>query len=143
MTPLSDDTLRIGRAFANRTLPKSEWTHAAHLHAALWVLHEHGDHAYAVMPSLIRGYNEATGTANTATAGYHHTITLASLAAVRSCRDVFASPWAERDWLLDYWSRELLFSPEARAEWVGPDLAPLPFPEPPTGTAPPGPPAGP
>ena len=140
MTYIPDDTVRIGRAFAARTLPKSEWTHTAHLHAALWAIHNHGDGAFTVMPDLIRGYNEATGTANTATAGYHHTITLASLAAVRSCRDVFASPWAERNWLLNYWSRERLFSTKARAEWVGPDLAPLPFPGPPTGTAPPGPP---
>ena len=143
MRHISNDTQRIGRAFAARTLPKSEWTHVAHIHAALWAIHEHGDDAFAVMPGLIRSYNQATGTANTATSGYHHTITLASLAAVRSCDgDVFTSPWAERDWLLDYWSRERLFSPEARAGWVAPDLAPLPFPEP-TETAPRGLPGGP
>jgi hypothetical protein len=31
------------------------------------------------------------------------------------------------DWLLRYWSRPRLFSPEARRHWVDPDLEPLPY----------------
>jgi hypothetical protein len=37
------------------------------------------------------------------------------------------SPLGEPEWLLAYWSRERLFSMEARREWVEPDLGELPF----------------
>jgi len=37
------------------------------------------------------------------------------------------SPFGNKDWLLAYWSKERLFSVEARRAWVEPDLAPLPF----------------
>ena len=32
------DIDRIGRSVQTRTLPKSEWAHAAHFAAAMWVL---------------------------------------------------------------------------------------------------------
>jgi hypothetical protein len=94
---------RIGLGLADRTLPKAEWTHAAHFAAAFWlgrhlvatpdagpgmpsvgnslaVRHPHM-HAFREMPRLIRAYNEATGVANTDTSGYHETVTMASLRA--------------------------------------------------------------
>ena len=74
---------RIGLGMAERTLPKPEWTHAAHFAAAFWVLRTSGMHAERDMPKLIRAYNLATGVANTDTSGYHETITLASLRAAR------------------------------------------------------------
>jgi len=36
------------------------------------------------------------------------------------------SPLGQPQWLLEYWTRERLFSVEARRNWVEPDLAPLP-----------------
>ena len=42
-------------------------------------------------------------------------------------RDLLATSLGRSDWLLTYWSRETLFSVEARRAWVEPDLAPLPF----------------
>ena len=131
-----EEIARIAAGVIERSLPKREWTHAAHFACALWML-THRD-AAREMPGLIRAYNEATGVANTDTDGYHETITQASLRAARSHLDgrplsatlatLLAGPHGRSDWLLRYWSKAVLFSVQARREWVEPDLAPLPFP---------------
>jgi len=134
------DIERIARGLIDRTLPKSEWTHAAHFAAAFWLLSHPGRDALHEMPGLIRAYNEATGGINTDSAGYHETITLASLRAANvwlaarhgeplheSLTALLASDFGRSDWPLTYWSRALLFSPAARRAWVEPDLRPLPF----------------
>jgi hypothetical protein len=132
---------RLGLRLLDRSLPKVEWTHAGHFAAALWLLHARSDiDAVREMPGIIRSYNIATGVANTDTGGYHETITQASLhMAGRFMAErpegeplyelhaaLMASPLGEKDWLLDYWSRSLLFSVAARRRWVDPDLRPLP-----------------
>jgi hypothetical protein len=138
---ISDDDIdRIGSAVRERTLPKREWTHAAHFAAAFWILRRSNLNAMRDMPALIRAYNEATGVANTDTTGYHETITLASLRAAdawiaahareplhASLNGLLASDYGRSDWPLAFWSRELLFSVEARRRWVEPNLKPLPF----------------
>lgn len=134
------DVDRIGRGVADRTLPKPEWTHAAHFAAALWVLSRPDMDAARDMPGLIRAYNTATGVPNTDTEGYHETITQASLRAARAHRlerpgaslsecleSLMAGPCGRSDWLLAYWSRPVLFTAEARRTWVEPDVQPLPF----------------
>jgi hypothetical protein len=138
----SDEAIiAIGHGLVTRTLPKSEWTHAAHFAATLWVLEHHPEwDATRTMPQLIRAYNEATGTSNTDTSGYHETITQASIRAARAfraersalrlyevCNALMASALGKSDWILTYWSRERLFSGEARREWVEPDLLGLKF----------------
>lgn len=142
MTNISSDAdiERIGLGVLTRTLPKPEWTHAAHFAAAIWLLSRPDRDAMREMPGLIRAYNEATGVANTDSSGYHETITLASLKAARawlharpdkalhvSLLELLASNYGRSDWPLAYWSRPLLFSVEARRTWMEPDLAPLPF----------------
>jgi hypothetical protein len=137
-----DEIHRIGRGLIDRSLPKGEWTHAAHFAAALWLMRYRPElDLPRRMPDLIRAYNEATGVANTPTGGYHETITQASLRAARaelarhsSSTPVFeianalmASALGRSDWPLAYWSRERLFSPEARRCWCDPDLRALPF----------------
>ena len=131
---------RIGRGLIDRTLPKSEWTHAAHFAAAFWLLRRPEMHAFRDMPGLIRAYNEATGVPNTDTGGYHETITLASLRAAcawlarrpgvplhDALSEMLASPFGRSDWLLAHWSKPVLFSVTARRMWVEPDVKPLPF----------------
>jgi hypothetical protein len=82
---LSDAEIEhIGRGLLDRSLPKIEWTHAAHFAAALWLLKQPEMHAERDMPRMIRAYNEATGVPNTDTSGYHETITLGSLRAARA-----------------------------------------------------------
>jgi hypothetical protein len=134
------DIERIGRGVEDLSLPKPEWTHAAHFACALWLLTRPDRDAFAEIPDLIRAYNKATGVPNTDTEGYHETITLASLRAARAwlarhpgsplsevLAALLASPLGRSDWLLAHWTSARLFSPEARRAWQDPDLAPLPF----------------
>jgi hypothetical protein len=136
-----DEIILIGNGLLDRSLPKIAWTHAAHFAAAAWLLERRKDmDAGREMPGLIRAYNEATGVANTDHGGYHETITQASIRATRAFLaehaglELFAavnrlmrSPLGQPEWLGAYWSRERLFSVEARRHWCEPDLAPLPF----------------
>jgi len=134
--------LAVLRGVRERTLPRHEWTHAAHFAAAVCLLRETGgvEAAMQQMSAMIRGYNESVGTANTETSGYHETITRVSLMAawdamrgrdavarVDLLRGLLQGPCGRSDWLLAYWSRERLFSVQARRTWVEPDLSALPF----------------
>lgn len=142
MTFSSDTEIEhIAKGVLDLSLPKAEWTHAAHFAAAIWLLTDPDIDAFAQMPGFIKAYNEATGVANTDTDGYHETITRASLLAARHIRStakpdtprfesvnaIMASPYGHPNWVLTYWSRDRLFSPKARKIWVTPDLAPFPF----------------
>jgi hypothetical protein len=131
---------RIARGLIERSLPKPEWTHAAHFAAAFWLLRRPDMHALRDMPGFIRAYNEATGVPNTDTGGYHETITIASLRAAtawlaahphvplhEALNALLASEYGRSDWLLSYWSKPILFSVTARKVWLDPDLKPLPF----------------
>jgi hypothetical protein len=136
-----DEVIAIGQGLRDRTLPKADWTHAAHFAAALWLLSCRRDlEASRALPPMIRAYNVETGVANTDTSGYHETITQASIRAARSflaahtgtclfvcCNDLMESPLGTPHWLLAYWSRARLFSVEARRTWIEPDIEPLPF----------------
>jgi len=133
------ETERVARALIDRTLPKAEWTHEAHLLTGLWHVHAHG--AVAALPLLrqrISAYNESVGTANTGTAGYHETITrfyvtvidrfLATADRTREldvlARELIAS-YGDRRLPLHHYSEGRLFSPVARRSWVEPDLRPI------------------
>jgi hypothetical protein len=131
------EIIAIGQGMVDRTLPKINWTHAAHFAAALWLI-ETG--RASTVPEAIRAYNDSVGVPNTDTSGYHETITQASMRAAsafrsarkhlplfRVCNDLMVSGLGRADWLLIYWSRGTLFSIEARRGWVEPDLRPLPF----------------
>ena len=130
----------IGRGLLDCSLPKIEWTHAAHFAAAFWLLRH--PHAQAVrdMPTLIRAYNVATGVPNTDAGGYHETITLGSLRVARAwlakrpgmalheaLSALLDSEYGRYYWPLTYWSNSVLFSVAARRAWVEPDLQALPF----------------
>ncbi|WP_262694566.1 hypothetical protein [Kordiimonas aquimaris] len=132
---------RIAEGIKSLTLPKREWTHAAHFAAAVWFTENPDYNAQRDMPSIIWRYNEATGVENTDTGGYHETITQASLLATshmvarvdsslplyEKVNRIIASPFGKPDWLLAYWSKDVLFSVQARRVWVGPDIKPLVF----------------
>jgi len=137
-----DEIVRIGEGLFTASLPRAEWTHAAHFAAALWLLRYRPEmDASRVLPRLIRAYNESVGRVNDDSGGYHETITQASLRALKGVLEVnppdmplyrivnslMASNFANPNWLLEYWSRDRLMSVEARREWRDPDLKPLPF----------------
>jgi hypothetical protein len=129
---------RLARGLLTCSLPKTEWTHAAHFAATLWLMRRRPD---LDLPGIIRAYNQAVGGRNTDTEGYHETITQASLAAAGAflasrpeteplhavAAGLMASPLGKPDWILAFWSRERLFSVEARRGWVEPDLKALRF----------------
>lgn len=136
------DVEQIARGLLDRSLPKTEWTHAAHFAAVLWLLRDRAEpEVTARMSGWIRAYNEATGVANTDSGGYHETITLASIRAAATflaahgnakplhqvVNALMATELGRSAWLLHYWSRQRLFSAEARKLWMDPDLKPFPY----------------
>ena len=63
--------------FNQTTLPKSEWTHKAHLTVALWYLYTYEfDDAVCRLKSGIILLNKFHGTENTQKSGYHETLTI-------------------------------------------------------------------
>jgi hypothetical protein len=131
----------LANAFVACTLPKDRWTHGAHFATALWLILRRPDLApERDMPGLIRRYNDSVGGVNSATSGYHETITQASLHMARrllaglpaevtpaaAFAALMASPLGDKDWLFSYWSRDRLMSADARLGWTDPDLRPLP-----------------
>lgn len=136
------DIVRLGEGLLSRTLPKAEWTHEAHFAATLYLLLRRPDiELERELPDFIRRYNEAVGGQNTDTSGYHETLTQLYIGAIRAHvrdwhgpQDLLAmgnalvrGPYADRAFPLQHWSRERLFSVNARRGWVTPDLMPLPF----------------
>ena len=131
---LNDDGLWT--AFHERTLAAADWTHAAHLRMAWMHLARYPrDEAHLLMRVGIIRLNAVHGLVETAQRGYHETITrvwLRLVAAARgrdACADsraFIAAHGLERELPLRYYSRERLFSLEARTIYVAPDLAELP-----------------
>ena len=126
------DIIRVGEEFAACTLPRARWTHAAHFAAALWLMRYRPDlDASRDMPDMIRAYNQSVGRVNDDSGGYHETITQASLRALRGVLDanptdtpiyrivnaLMASNLGNPKRLLEYWSRDLLMSVDARLLW--------------------------
>lgn len=129
------------RDFETCALPRPAWTHAAHLTVALCYLLRHPPDAAAdLIRSGIKRFNRAHGIETTPTGGYHETLTLFWIHVVR--RHLEESADADERALValannlvrrygrsglpfEYYTRARLFSPEARAAWVEPDLKPL------------------
>ena len=134
------ETDRVAREFIALTLPKSEWTHEAHLRVGLWHALRFSDvESLDLLRGRIRAYNEATGGVNLDSAGYHETITRLYIVLIREfvrsadrgrptddlVRELIERS-GDRRLPLRYYSRERLFSAEARLGWVEPDLLALP-----------------
>ena len=136
-----DSVIRaIGEGLLACALPREAWTHEAHLGACLWLLTERRDiDVDAEIAGVIRRFNESVGGVNDDTQGYHDSITRAYVAGVRlflaqtaetdlaeRVNALLLSDMGRRDWPLRFYSRERLFSVEARRQFVEPDLGPLP-----------------
>ena len=128
----------LGEGLLACTLSKEEWTHEAHLAATTYLLLRRPDiDLDKELPGIIRRFNESVGGVNSDSEGYHETITRAFLRAVRLflaeadpkaplhelVNELLLSPMGRRDWPLRFYSRELLFSVEARRNFVEPDVA--------------------
>jgi hypothetical protein len=134
----TDDIEAFIHEFEACTLSKSRWTHHGHLVVALWYLTRHTpEETLDIVRRRIRAYNEATGTPNTDSEGYHETLTRLFLGGVAahiaehrseplpaSLAAMLQSPLSNKDWPLRYYSRKRLFSVAARHHWLEPDHAP-------------------
>ena len=130
-----EDIERFIREFEETSLPRPEWTHTMHLIVALVYLVRHKrDEATERIRRGIQRLNHQYGNDT----GYHETITLAWIAVVS--RFLEARPRSESlatlsrglieqcggaDYLLRFYSRDVLISDEARGRWVRPDLSPI------------------
>jgi hypothetical protein len=137
----SDDDIRqVGQGLLDRTLPLAAWTHEAHLAACTWIICERGDIiAEMALPTAIRAYNIAVGGSNDDTQGYHETITQVYIHAIRchlatiaqdmqlleKVNSLLQSERGKRDYLFKFYSKDLLFSVEARRCHVAPNILPL------------------
>lgn len=135
------------QAFENCTLPRSEWTHQAHLMVALWYLTHYSEpeaisdirvSEAASLKLRIQRYNLAQGIKTTKDSGYHETLTLfwvrivclylATEGANRSLVDLangLIQHCGNASLPLEYYSRDRLMSWDARRSWVEPDLKPI------------------
>lgn len=134
------EALAVVAGFRDRTLPGAAWTHQAHLTVGLWHVLEHGEaRAMDLLREGITRYNEATGTANTDSGGYHETLTRFYVWAagrylahtgrngsfVSRVNGFLASPLASKLAPFRYYGRDRLLSVAARRGWVEPDLRQL------------------
>lgn len=127
------------RAFENCTLPRSCWTHQAHLTVALWYLtHFSAVEAIGLICDRIRKYNTAIGIENTNNSGYHQTITLFWVRLILSylIREIevysfvdlannLINTYNNPELIFECYSHNLLLSCEARTSWVEPDIKQL------------------
>lgn len=128
---------RIGMGLLDRSLPRTDWTHEAHLAACTWLLLERPEILpERDLPGIIQAYNVAVGGVNDDTQGYHETLTQLYIRGARrflagraegglanTVNALLASEMGPRSWPLSFYSRARLFSVEARRAWIVPDIA--------------------
>jgi len=102
-------------AFERGAIPPSAFHHADHVRLALAYLMDSASAAEAAdrMAAALRAFARGAGQE----AKYHHTLTVAWVHIVARLLD--------KELPLAHYSRERLFSDEARRRWVEPDLRPL------------------
>jgi hypothetical protein len=128
-----DDFLR---SFFDASLPNSSFHHRDHLRLAWLVIRRDGAGAAEdVVTAGIRRFATAHGHGDR----YHETLTLFWVRLVAHAMQAASSAIAFENTLdahpmlldphlpLRHWSREVLFAPEARSNWIAPDLVALPF----------------
>lgn len=117
-------------------LPKAAWTHAAHVAVGACYAVRFGGEAFPHTKAGILRHNEAVGTANTDTSGYHETLTrfwVEVLAAVTAGLDEWQAAClaverfgARRDYHAQFYGYDVVRSVEARRTWQPPDRGPFP-----------------
>src|ERR1700756_898085 len=118
-------------AWKSGRLPKSAWTHAAHVGMAAYFAFDHASEAtFAIMKSGILHHNTSVGTPNTEDNGYHETLTrfwaaeiaefvrsghfASRLEAVRAAVALYG---ANRDRYKLFYSFDVVRDRRARREW--------------------------
>lgn len=134
------EIIELVNAFEDCTLARSQWTHPAHLTVALWYLIRDPQTAPDQIRFGIQRYNQAHGVESTPTSGYHETITRFWIDLIQNYLDrsnrhdsllnltnqltqFYSDPLV----LFEYYSRDVIFSPEARCRWIEPHLKSLTY----------------
>lgn len=134
------EIIELIKAFEDCTLARSEWTHSAHLTVALWYLIHNPLTAADQIRFGIQRYNQAHRIESTPTGGYHETITrfwirlielnldrihgqVSLLHLTNQLTNLYSNP----DVLFEYYSRDVIFSSEARCRWIEPNLKSLTY----------------
>lgn len=133
----TDEIEQLVRAFESGTLSPAEFNHHAHMTVALWYLMKlpYSD-ALAQMRTNIRKfagfYNQNQLYNETITLFWmklcHHL--LAASAPIESVADTtyqILARWGSMQYVFKHYSKELVFSKQAKQTWVDPDLLPLGF----------------
>lgn len=133
----SEEIFALIDAFEDCTLTREDWTHAAHLTVALWyLLHHRLEDATVLIRKGIKRFNASHGIMTTPTGGYHETLTIFWIRTVHNylkryenqersfvaLANNLVKTCADSKLPMKYYSREHLFSTEARANFVEPDL---------------------
>lgn len=132
------DAEKLVKGFTDCTLKKEEWTHEAHLIAGLWLLSKFGENALPEMRTRLLRFNESVGGVNDDQNGYHETMTVFWLWALKEMfaddngrvawnQDalddlLFDETLANRNIWSDFYSKDLMMSVAARKGFVKPDL---------------------
>ena len=135
---MSDDDIFI-QQFESCSFPFDQWHHRAHVKLAyLYAVRFGREVAAEKLRAGIRIYNAANNVQDLPTSGYHETMTMAWLQVIHATIQVYG-PRATADEFFDFhpqlgqkkilrlfYSPELFMSPEAKREFVKPDLTGLP-----------------
>jgi len=114
-------------------LPKAAWTHEAHVAMGACYVVRYGSSAVDELRRGIKRHNAAVGTLDTATSGYHETLTCFWTGVVSRLVKACSDPWLaarravekvgrERDLHRLYYSADVVRDAKARASYVPPDL---------------------
>lgn len=133
---LSASDLEFRKQFESCSVPVSDFDHRAHLRLAyIYLAEDETEAAYQLMRSALHAYLEHLGIDM---AKYHDTITRAWILAVRHFMEVTPQSISTESFIdknpkmldskimMTHYSAEVLFSDEARAKFVEPDLDPIP-----------------
>ena len=135
MIATQNDLYALVRAFEEGSLPKSSWTHAAHVGVGANYVFLHGEElALETMRQRVRAYNESVGTVNSDTSGYHETLTRFWIAVLaRLHREETAASHlmfvqravtlygGRRDLHQPFYNFDVVKNTEARRAWVAPN----------------------
>ena len=132
---------KLVEGFTQCTLSKNDWTHESHLIAGLYMLAHHGDRALDEMRPRVMRFNLSVGGVNDDQNGYHETLTVFWLWAIR---EMFADDngkvvWdqealddllfdenlADRNMWQEFYAKETMMSVAARRGFVQPDRKPM------------------
>jgi hypothetical protein len=124
-------------AFEDGNLDKDDWSHEAHLLAGMKMCLLYQENAYLEMKKRVISFNEAVGTTNSDSSGYHETITMYWIWEIFNfCKKnnitrfdqyavdtlLMSEEMAERNTFLQYYQKETIISTAARRNILESDL---------------------